>query len=89
MSDLAIYRLEALVDSGNTKWGRTVFRGDALVRAFSMADARVIASEALTATNRFEEAAFYDVTEVNYGEAFRKAGPRQLILASGRRLTDH
>ena len=86
MSDLAIYRLEALVESGNAKWGKTVFRGDALVRAFSVEDARTVASECLTATNRFAEAAFYDVAEVNYGDAFRKAGPRQLILAAGRRL---
>ncbi len=72
--------VRALAAGGD--WPTDAHRGELLVRAFSPTDAR----QAIMEDRRYAHPAvlssdLYEVREVNFGEAFREAGPRGVIAS--------
>ena len=79
---LAIFSIVPIGSRSGPRWDGARFFGEVLVRAFSAADARSIASIAPSiGSDHFLDETLYRVVEVNYGEAFLAAGPRGLIVS--------
>ncbi len=79
ISELAIYRLSARLPVAHEEWDGADFRGDVVVRARSIADARLVAAEGIGTSHRLNDEDLYSVKEVNYGEEFAAGGPRTVI----------
>ncbi len=82
---LGIYRLVPTAARNDRRFARDAFHGEIVVRAFSPADARIVASEAeagleggLPAESPFRDAALYTVIEVP-AVGFLRPGKRGVV----------
>lgn len=74
---LFIFQVSPALSPDDPAWGDVPPTAELLVRAPSAEEARRLAAQVAPAVA--ERAQLYRVTEVNYGDAFRMAGPKGVI----------
>jgi len=77
---LAVFVVSPILGAQAPLWAPGVAADTLLVRAYSPTDARLaIAEDPRFSHPAFLSAELYRVTEANFGDAFRNAGPRGVI----------
>ena len=77
---LWIFKLVA-APADDARWNGNGSPGEAVVRAKSAMDAREVAAQSsIVGAHLFRDSGLYRVVEMNYGDDFRIAGPRGLII---------